>query len=90
MATFLHNYMYVDVLICTKSGMSSVLCTRVKLLYDYLIVVGNICGTPRDDCDEHATCKDVGSGRYTCTCNKGYTGSGKNCIGKNLRKNLHK
>lgn len=48
------------------------------------------CGTSRDDCHEHATCTDVGSGSHTCTCNKGYTGSGKSCIGKILHnKTIH-
>ena len=62
-------------------------CTGVKMLYDYYILIAvNTCGTPRDDCHEHATCTDVGSGSYTCTCNEGYTGNGKNCVGKNLHK----
>ena len=38
-----------------------------------------ICNTPADDCHEQATCADIASGEYTCTCNEGYTGDGKNC-----------
>ena len=40
-----------------------------------------ICGTERDDCDELATCTDIGHGSYECTCNEGYTGDGKTCSG---------
>ncbi|XP_046846527.1 uncharacterized protein LOC124440255 isoform X4 [Xenia sp. Carnegie-2017] len=38
-----------------------------------------ICGTPRDDCSLYATCQDTGPDTYTCKCNEGYTGDGKNC-----------
>ena len=34
-----------------------------------------------NDCDDNAQCtNNVGS--YTCTCNEGYSGDGKNCDGE--------
>ena len=45
------------------------------------VLVEKICGTPKDDCSEFATCRDTGPGKYECTCKPGYTGDGKLCIG---------
>ncbi|XP_028398895.1 uncharacterized protein LOC114521039 isoform X22 [Dendronephthya gigantea] len=42
--------------------------------------VAPICGTPQDDCHRYATCTDTGPGRYSCTCNEGFTGNGKTCL----------
>ena len=41
--------------------------------------VAPMCGTPRDDCNEHAICTDVRPGVFECSCNPGYAGDGKNC-----------
>ncbi|XP_028397818.1 fibrillin-1-like [Dendronephthya gigantea] len=38
-----------------------------------------VCGTSREDCSEHARCRNTGPGRYQCTCKRGYSGNGKNC-----------
>jgi hypothetical protein len=43
--------------------------------------VEKICGTPKDDCHEYATCADIAPGEYKCTCKPGYTGNGKTCTG---------
>ena len=45
------------------------------------ILVDKVCGTPKDDCHEHATCTDLEPGKYECKCNLGYSGDGKTCIG---------
>ena len=45
------------------------------------ILVDKVCGTPKDDCHEHATCTDLEPGMYECKCNLGYSGDGKTCIG---------
>lgn len=38
------------------------------------------CAEKKDDCHEDATCSDsVGS--YSCLCNYGFKGDGKNCTG---------
>lgn len=44
-----------------------------------------VCGTENDDCDKNlATCTDTEPGSYQCTCNDGYVGNGKKCVGKNV------
>ena len=40
-----------------------------------------VCGTSKDDCHRYATCTDIEPGKYECTCNIGYSGDGKTCIG---------
>ena len=41
----------------------------------------NECTRGTDRCHHHATCYNT-EGSYTCSCNPGYTGSGRSCIGK--------
>jgi hypothetical protein len=48
----------------------------------FFFLVIKICGTPQDDCSEFATCTDTEPGKFTCTCNQGYTGDGKTCTGE--------
>ena len=38
------------------------------------------CSLGRDSCHSNATCANT-KGSYTCTCDKGYTGDGKDCKG---------
>ena len=38
------------------------------------------CQEDRDDCDDNATCTN-NPGSFDCTCNEGYTGTGKKCKG---------
>ena len=42
-----------------------------------------------DYCHEFATCTNTGPGTSTCTCNKAYTGNGKNCTGLKIYNILH-
>ncbi|MBI5534774.1 MAG: S8 family serine peptidase [Deltaproteobacteria bacterium] len=49
---------------------------RVDLLK--LMSGTNPCASSKVDCDSHATCSPAGQ-TYTCTCNPGWTGSGKVC-----------
>ena len=39
------------------------------------------CTLDKDDCHENATCTDA-VGSFTCECNPGYSGDGKNCTSK--------
>ena len=39
------------------------------------------CAISYDNCDDNATCANT-NGSFTCTCNKGYYGSGSICIGQ--------
>ena len=50
---------------------------------EILFLAEIICGTPKDDCHEFATCKDTGPGEHECTCKPWYTGDGKSCTGIN-------
>ena len=52
-----------------------------KNIFSSIHLAKEICGTPRDDCSLYATCQDTGPDTYTCKCNEGYTGDGKNCTG---------
>lgn len=52
--------------------------------YNCKLFLESICGTERSHCHEYATCTDLGSGDYRCTCNKGFSGNGTLCIGKNF------
>ena len=40
----------------------------------------NECQLGTDNCSPFATCTDT-PGSYQCTCNPGYTGDGRTCIG---------
>ena len=41
----------------------------------------NECASPEtNDCDPNAECSNA-EGSYTCSCNEGYTGDGRNCTG---------
>ena len=47
------------------------------------LTVPPICGSENDDCDKNlASCENTQTGSYNCTCNQGYIGNGKKCIGK--------
>ena len=56
---------------------------KTKASYSSFIpcLVLKICGTPKDDCSEFATCTDTARGEYNCKCNEGYNGDGKKCEG---------
>ena len=41
----------------------------------------NICESGIANCDKNATCKPISDTKYECTCNEGFTGSGKVCCG---------
>jgi hypothetical protein len=41
----------------------------------------NICNTAIANCDKNASCNPTSTTTYTCTCNEGFTGSGKVCCG---------
>lgn len=41
----------------------------------------NECASPEtNDCDPNAECSNA-EGSYSCSCNEGYTGDGRNCAG---------
>jgi MYXO-CTERM domain-containing protein len=42
---------------------------------------GVSCANAPLPCDAHATCANVATGGYTCTCNAGFTGNGVTCAG---------
>ena len=55
-------------------------------LIDYLgIILSDIdeCTDGTNDCDENASC-DNEPGTFVCTCNTGFRGDGKQCIGKQI------
>ena len=60
-------------------------CVLFIVIYVIFVLAPDICGTSEDDCSEFATCADTGPDAYTCTCNEGYTGDGKNCEGKKTK-----
>ena len=41
----------------------------------------NECTERTHDCHEYASCTDT-DGSFTCTCNTGFSGDGKNCEGQ--------
>ena len=51
-----------------------------RLIFTLRIPAITICGVS-DDCHEFATCTDTAPGEYSCACDDGYTGDGKNCEG---------
>ena len=54
------------------------------------LTVPPICGSERDDCDKNlATCANLESGLYECTCNAGYIGNGKKCVGMSHTAAIH-
>ena len=64
----------------------ALLFVLLPLLIDAFSIVFMIvlpfCGTHADKCHENATCTDTGRGEYICACKQGYTGDGKQCVGK--------
>ena len=50
-------------------------------MFDLLFVLDiNECSTGNDDCHINATCLNT-EGSFTCSCNMGYTGNGRDCAG---------
>ena len=53
--------------------------TSLYPFHDFVDV--NECLDQIDDCDSNATCSNT-PGSYACSCNAGYTGDGRTCVGK--------
>ena len=57
--------------------------TETKEVLPFLLLIDiEECFTNEDNCNFHATCNNT-IGSFFCTCNRGYTGDGVNCSGKN-------
>ena len=44
------------------------------------------CSDGSHDCHPNATCSGDTAGNFTCTCQPGFTGNGRQCYGKLIRK----
>ena len=55
---------------------------NLSQFYHFFCVVTDIdeCTTNKHDCHLYATCSNTG-GSFTCSCNQGYSGDGKQCDG---------
>ena len=49
----------------------------------HLVIDINECRNATAPCHANATCTNS-QGSYTCKCNKGYSGDGKNCTGMSM------
>ena len=73
--------MYFVDIVASLQLYTSIIKTRSYIIAHFL-ALKKVCGSERDDCHEHATCTDTSPGKYECTCNPGYTGDGKTCVGE--------
>ena len=59
------------------------------MIYERYIIDIDECGTNTHKCHKEAKCDNT-VGNYTCTCNAGFNGDGKDCSGEFLTWCLYK
>ena len=75
-------FLLIQFLHLHASSFIFILATRYCYFCTCFFLVRPACGSDRDDCDPGlSTCNDLELGNYECTCDKGYVGNGKKCIG---------
>ena len=57
----------------------------IKWLFYFVDI--NECGGERDNCDGNATCHNT-DGSFSCVCNEGFSGTGEECEGKEMKSNF--
>lgn len=81
-------------IMCNLNETGLCFLTRFQIIFQwicffthYLLADSNECTSGNFQCDANAGCSNY-VGSYLCTCQKGYTGDGKTCQGKNVTKQV--